>query len=138
MTSSLARWERYSPVSLGLEQMFNRLDTLTDSTAGNYPPYNIIRVSDTETELEIALAGFAKDEIEVSTETGVLTVKTNRESVDGREFTHRGLAQRTFAKNWQLSDDVTVDEVTYVNGLLTLRLRKEVPEAQQRKIFPIS
>lgn len=138
MTSSLARWERYSPVSLGLEQMFNRLDTLTDSTAGNYPPYNIIRVSDTETELEIALAGFAKDEIEVSTETGVLTVKTNRESVDGREFTHRGLAQRTFAKNWQLSDDVTVDEVTYVNGLLTLRLRKEVPEAQQRKLFPIS
>lgn len=138
MTSSLARWERYSPVSLGLEQMFNRLDTLTDSTAGNYPPYNIIRVSDTETELEIALAGFAKDEIEVSTESGVLTVKTNRESVDGREFTHRGLAQRTFAKNWQLSDDVTVDEVTYVNGLLTLRLRKEVPEAQQRKLLPIT
>tara|TARA_R110002050_G_scaffold84729_3_gene180895 strand:- start:1249 stop:1665 length:417 start_codon:yes stop_codon:yes gene_type:complete len=138
MTSSLARWERYSPVSLGLEQMFNRLDTLTDSTAGNYPPYNIIRVSDTETELEIALAGFTKDEIEVSTESGVLTVKTNRESVDGREFTHRGLAQRTFAKNWQLSDDVTVDEVTYVNGLLTLRLRKEVPEAQQRKLLPIT
>lgn len=136
--TNLARWERYSPVSLGLEQMFNRLDTLTDSTVGNYPPYNIVRVSDTETELEIALAGFSKDEIEVSTESGVLTVKTNRESVDGREYTHRGLAQRTFAKNWQLSDDVTVDEVTYVNGLLTLRLRKEVPEAQQRKLLPIT
>ena len=136
--TNLARWERYRPVSLGLEQMFNRLDTLTESTVGNDPPYNIVRVSDKETDLDIALSGLSKDYSEVSTESGVLTVKTNRESVDGREYTHRGLAQRTFAKNWQLSDDVTVDEVTYVNGLLTLRLRKEVPESQQRKLLPIT
>ncbi len=129
---------RYKSVGIGLDTLFHRLDAMQNSTATNYPPYNIVRVSDTETELEIALAGFSKDEIEVSTESGVLTVKTNRESVDGREYTHRGLAQRTFAKNWQLSDDVKVDEVTYVNGLLTLRLRKEVPEAQQRKLLPIT
>ena len=136
--SNLTRWERYSPVSLGLEDIFHRLDSLTDSTVGNYPPYNIIKTGETTTELEIALAGFSKEEIEVATERGVLTVSTKREGTDGREYTHRGLAQRTFAKNWQLSDDVVVDDVVYVNGLLTVKLRKEVPEAQQRKLLPIS
>ena len=136
--NNLARWERYSPVSLGLEDIFHRLDSLTDSTVGNYPPYNIIKTGETTTELEIALAGFSKEEIEVVTERGVLTVSTKREGTDSREYTHRGLAQRTFAKNWQLGDDVVVDEVVYENGLLTIRLRKEVPEAQQRKSLPIS
>ena len=70
--NNLARWERYSPVSLGLEDIFHRLDSLTDSTVGNYPPYNIIKTGETTTELEIALAGFSKEEIEVATERGVL------------------------------------------------------------------
>ena len=136
--NNLAKWERYSPVSLGLEDIFHRLDSLTDSTVGNYPPYNIVKTGETTTELEIALAGFSKEEIEVATERGVLTVSTKREGTDSREYSHRGLAQRTFAKNWQLGDDVVVDEVVYENGLLTIRLRKEVPEAQQRKSLPIS
>ena len=136
--NNLARWERFAPVSLGLEDVFHRLDSLTDSTVGNYPPYNIIKTGETTTELEIALAGFSREEIEVATERGVLTVSTNREGTDSREYSHRGLAQRTFAKNWQLGDDVVVDEVVYENGLLTVRLRKEVPEAQQRKLLPIS
>lgn len=136
--SNLTSWSRYSPVSLGLESMFNRLDSLTDSAATNYPPFNIVKTGDTTTELEIALAGFSKDEIEVSTETGVLKVSTHREEKDGREYTHRGLAYRTFARNWQLSDDVVVDEVVYKDGLLTIKLRKEIPEAQQRKVLPIN
>jgi len=136
--NSLARWERYSPVSLGLESMFHRLDAMTDNELRNYPPYNIIRVSDTETELEIALAGFSREEIEVATERGVLSVTTTRESTDNREYTHKGLAHRTFARTWQLADDTVVDEVKYKDGLLSIRLRKEVPEAQQRKVLPIT
>ncbi len=136
--NNLARWEKYSPVGIGLESMFSRLDALTDSTATNYPPYNIIKTGEETTELEIALAGFSRDEIEVATHRGVLTVSTRREGSDDREYTHRGLAQRTFARNWQLSDDVAIDDVVYVDGLLTIKLRKEVPEAQQRKVLPIS
>ena len=136
--TNLARWEKYSPVGIGLESMFHRLDALTDSTATNYPPYNIVKTGEETTELEIALAGFSRDEIEVATHRGVLTVSTRREGVDGREFTHRGLAQRTFSRNWQLGDDVAIDDVVYVDGLLTIKLRREVPEAQQRKVLPIS
>ena len=136
--TNLARWEKYSPVGIGLESMFHRLDALTDSTATNYPPYNIVKTGEETTELEIALAGFSRDEIEVATHRGVLTVSTRREGVDDREFTHRGLAQRTFSRNWQLGDDVAIDDVVYVDGLLTIKLRREVPEAQQRKVLPIS
>ena len=138
MNNALARWETYNPVSFGLEDMFKRLDVLTDSTASNYPPYNIVKVNDTTSQLEIALAGFTREEIEVAVERNVLTVRTNREGADGREYTYKGLAQRTFARNWQLSDDAIVENVVYRDGLLTLDIRKEVPEAQQRKLLPIS
>ena len=136
--NNLARWETYSPVALGLEDMFKRLDVLTDSTATNYPPYNIVRVNETTQQLEIALAGFSRDEIEVAVERNVLTVSTTKAKEDGREYTHKGLARRTFARNWQLSDDTVVENVTYVDGLLTLDVRKEVPEEQKRKLLPIS
>ena len=136
--NALARWETYSPVSLGLEDMFKRLDVLTDSTATNYPPYNIVRVNDTTQTLEIALAGFTRDEIEVAVERNVLTVSTTQAKEDGREYTHKGLARRTFARNWQLSDDTVVENVTFVDGLLSLDVRKEVPEEQKRKLLPIA
>ena len=136
--NALTRWERYAPVSLGVEEMFRRLDTLVDSTATNYPPYNIVQVSETEQNLEIALAGIAKEDIEVSVERGVLTVKTVEPKVDTREYVHKGIATRTFAKNWQLGDTAVVDEPRYENGMLIVPVRLEIPEAQQRRVLPIS
>ena len=138
MNNALARWETYSPVSLGLEDMFKRLDAFQDSSASNYPPYNIVKIDDVTQQLEIALAGFSRDEIEVAVEKNILTVSTNTEGTDGREYTHKGLARRTFARNWQLSDDTVVEDVTYVDGLLSINIRKEVPEAQKRRLLPIS
>ena len=74
----------------------------------------------------------------MAVEKNILTVSTNKEGGDGREYTHKGLARRTFARNWQLSDDTVVEEVTYVDGLLSINIRKEVPEAQKRRLLPIS
>ena len=136
--NALTRWETYNPVALGMGDLFNRLDALTDSAAVNYPPYNIVKLNDTTSQLEIALAGFSRDEIEVATERGVLTVSTKKAKEDGREYTHKGLARRTFARNWQLADDVVVENVTFVDGLLSIDIRKEVPEEHQRKLLPIS
>jgi len=135
--NTLTRWETYNPVSFGLEDMFKRLDAFTDSASTNYPPYNIVKVDDTTQQLEIALAGFSRDEIEVATERGVLSVTTTKAKEDGREYTHKGLARRTFARQWQLSDDAIVENVTFVDGLLSIDIRKEVPESQQRKLLPI-
>lgn len=136
--NNLARWETYSPVQFGLEDMFRRLDAFQDSSTSNYPPYNIVRIDDVTQQLEIALAGFSREEIEVAVEKDVLSVSTNQKESDSREYSYKGLARRTFARNWQLSDDTVVENVTYVDGLLRINLRKEVPEEHKRKLLPIS
>lgn len=134
----LTRWERYAPVTLGIEDMFKRLDALADSNATNYPPYNIIKVDDNTQELHIALAGIPRDDIEVSVEQNVLTVSTVSPKMDSRQYIHKGIAARTFARNWQLSDIAVVDEPRYSDGMLIIPIRMEIPETQKRKVLPIS
>ena len=138
--NTLARWERYSPVGIGLEDMFKRLDAMADTAASNYPPYNIVKIDDHTQELQIALAGFKKEQIEVSLERGVLTVSTkpDTESAEVGHYLHRGIARRTFARNWQLSDLAVVDKPRYVDGMLYVTIRMELPEEQKRKVLSIS
>ena len=139
MNNTLARWETYSPVSIGLADMFNRLDALADSGAVNYPPYNIVKFDNESQELQIALAGFDRKDIEVSLERGVLSVKANTTTKDEvGEYVHRGIASRSVNRNWQLSDSAVVDNVTYTDGLLRIGIRLDLPEAKRRKVFPIS
>ena len=136
--NNLTRWERYAPVTLGVEDMFHRLDALVDNTTSNYPPYNIIKIDEFSQELHIALAGIAKEDINVSTERGVLCVGTNAPTADTRQFLHRGIAQRTFTRNWQLGDQAEVGEPRYENGMLIIPITLVVPEAQQRKVLSIA
>lgn len=136
--NSLARWERYSPVGIGLEDMFRRLDTFADTASTNYPPYNIKRLDDNSQELEIALAGFSKDDIEVSVEKGVLTVKATIVDERNSNYIHKGIASRNVARNWQLSDDAVVEDPTFIDGMLRIVIRLEVPEAQKRRVLPVS
>ena len=137
MNNSLARWEKYSPVGIGMEEMFRRLDAFADN-GSNYPPYNIIRKTDGSQELQIALAGFDKDDIEVAVEKSVLSVSVSKVDENEHTYVHRGIAQRTFARNWELSDDTKVTDITYTNGLLRLTLMQEVPEEHKRRVLPIS
>ena len=136
--NNLTRWERYAPVTLGVEDMFHRLDALVDNTTSNYPPYNIIKIDEISQELHIALAGIAKEDITVSTERGVLTVGTTAPTADTRQFLHRGIAQRTFNRNWQLGDQAEVGEPRYENGMLIIPISLVVPEAQQRRELTIA
>ena len=136
--NNLAKWERYSPVGIGLEDMFKRLDAFADSSATNWPPYNIIKLDDDNQQLQIALAGFRQEDIEVAVEQNVLQISTKKAYETEGEYVHRGIAQRTFARNWQLADNTVVSEVTYIDGLLRVTLSKEVPEELKRKVFPIT
>ena len=128
---------RYNSVGIGLETLFHRLDALQDSTPTNYPPYNIVVRDDETHDLEIALAGWSREFIEVVTERNVLTVTARREGTDEREYTHKGISARAFARNWQLADDTVVDGVRYENGLLIITLKRVLPEAQQRRVLDI-
>jgi molecular chaperone IbpA len=136
--NALTRWEQYSPVSIGLENFFSRLDTFADSTAANYPPYNIVKVDENTQELQVALAGFEQKDVEVAVERGVLSLRAAKENDESLNYVHRGLAFRNVARNWQLSDNAVVNEVTFVNGLLKIKIGLEIPEDQQRKVFDIA
>ena len=116
---------------IGMDDYLNRF--WDDTTTSNYPPYNLINVSNTESKLEIALAGFKKDEIKVYTEYGRLNVEGNKEEKEDKTYAHRGLAQRSFERAWTIADDTIVKEVNFEDGLLTVTLGKVVPDHHQRK-----
>lgn len=136
--NNLTRWETYSPVSIGFEDMFKRLDALADNPQQNYPPYNLVKLDDERQQLQLALAGFTREDIEVAVERKVLNISVSKTYETEGEYVHKGIAQRSFSRNWQLSDDTVVDEVTYIDGLLRVTLRREVPEEHKRKVLPIS
>ena len=126
-------WETYTPYSIGFNETFSRLESLAGGST-NYPPYNIVAGPDGRTTLEIALAGFSAGDIKVETERNVLTVSANKSPEEKeRDYKHKGISYRTFTKNWQMSDDVEIEDVEFSNGLLIINLKKELPEKQKRK-----
>ena len=114
-----------------LDRFFNSYETTT-----NYPPYNLIHVNNVESILEIALAGFSKNELNVYTEYGKLIVEGKKEEKEKEsEYVYQGLAQRSFNRTWSLSEDIEVREVQFKDGLLTVKLGKVVPEHHARKDY---
>jgi len=127
--------ERISRNSIGMDEYLNRFWDGVD-TSSNYPPYNIVEVSNVESRLEVALAGFKKDEVSVYTEFGKLHVQGKKEeSEDAGTFRHKGLANRSFDRVWTISDDTEVREVEFSDGLLVVTLGKIVPEHHTRKDY---
>ena len=127
--------EKINKNSIGLDDYFDRFFN-SDFPQSNYPPYNLIQLNNHESTLEIALAGFKKDQLQVFTEFGKLYVQGSKEEskVDG-EFIHKGLAQRSFQRVWTVTDDTKVGSVKFEDGLLTVELNKIVPEHHARKEY---
>ena len=128
-----ALMERINRNSIGMDEYFDRLFNLHETTS-NYPPYNLVTVSNVESRLELALAGFKKAEVNVYTQDGKLFVEGQKEDKEtGTEYVHRGVAQRSFTRSWTLSDETEVRSVTFEDGLLSITLGKIVPDHHQRK-----
>jgi molecular chaperone IbpA len=133
----------YSPLyrsAVGFDRLFAMLDAAAaqDSQAG-YPPYNIERTSENDYRVEIAVAGFKPDELNVEVKEGVLTVQGRKTANDGeqRRYLHRGLAERNFERRFQLADHVVVDGAALADGLLTISLRRELPEQLKARTIEI-
>ena len=120
--------------SIGMDEYLNRF--WDDTTTSNYPPYNLVSVNNFESRLEIALAGFKKEEVNVFTEYGKLHVEGSKEDKDTEgTYTHKGLAQRSFKRAWTLAEETEVKSVSLEDGLLTVVLAKIVPDHHSRKNF---
>ena len=120
---------------IGMDDYLDRFFNAPPQTS-NYPPYNLIQLNNHESKLEIALAGFKKNEIKVYTEFGKLYVQGKKEESENvGEFVHKGLAQRSFERVWTVTDDTKVGSVKFEDGLLTVQLNKIVPEHHSRKEY---
>ena len=127
--------ERIQKNGIGMDDYLDRFFN-SDYPQSNYPPYNLIELNNHESRLEIALAGFKKDQLRVFTEFGKLSVEgTKEESENNGSFVHKGLAQRSFKRVWTVSDDTKVGSVKFTDGLLTIQLNKIVPEHHARKSY---
>jgi len=125
---------------VGFDRMANLIDAASqasDNTA-SYPPYNVARLSEDSYRIELAVAGFSEDTLELETHENVLTISgsnTTETANDDVEYLHRGIAERGFERRFQLADHVKVTTAELRNGLLTISLKRDVPEAlKPRKI----
>ena len=127
--------EKISKHGIGMDDYLDRFFN-SDFPESNYPPYNLIQLNNHESTLEIALAGFKKDELKVFTEFGKLYVEGKKEESENvGEFVHKGLAQRSFERVWTVTDDTEIGSVEFTDGLLTVQLNKIVPEHHARKEY---
>ena len=131
--------------SIGFDDMFDTFETMLGNgnigVQSNYPPYNIRKAGKDNFLIEIAIAGFNKDDVEVEYEDNLLTVKTKdikrTEEKDGDEVIHRGISQRSFARSFTIADDVKVNGAELKDGLLTISCEKIIPEIKKKKLIEI-
>ena len=125
---------------IGFDTLFNELERrFVNQVSTNYPPHNVIKVDENQYEIQIAVTGFAKDEISVQVENNVLTVKgeSNNPGYEEVQYLHRGLATRDFKRDFPLAEHIEVRGAEIQNGMLIIKLERNIPESAKPKIIDI-
>ena len=143
MNNQLTKLDALSRALIGFDTMFDQMERrYSNSVNNNYPPHNILRTGENQYEIQIAVTGFDKSEISVTVESNVLTVTgEGAESIRHENpeivYLHRGLATRDFAKEFPLAEHIEVVGAETKNGMLTIKLVRNVPESAKPKIIDI-
>ena len=146
MTSrDLSIFNSLRPFSIGFDDMFDQFENMLGNGGltmqSNYPPYNIRKISKDNYSIEVALAGFNKNDVEVEFEDNLLTVRTKQisksENNSDGEILHKGISQRQFARSFTIADDIKVNDAQLKDGLLTIACERIVPEHKKKKLIEI-
>ena len=144
MNRNLSVWNSLRPFSVGFDSIFDEFDRMLESTerySTNYPPYNIKRVNDTDYRIEVALAGYSKDDIEVELKDSALTVrnKSKEQTIDekGNGVIHKGISTRQFERAFTISEDIKIKDAELKNGLLTIDLERIIPDEKKSRLIEI-
>ena len=143
MNNQLSRMDALSRALIGFDQMFDQMERrYANSVSNNYPPHNILKTGENQYEIQIAVTGFEKDEIAVTVESNVLTVKgEGAESLRHEQaeivYLHRGLATRDFVREFPLAEHIEVAGAEIRNGMLIVKLIRNIPESAKPKIIDI-
>ena len=145
MTRNLSVWNSLRPFSVGFDSIFEEFDRMLESTErynSNYPPYNIHKSNETNYKIEIALAGYSKDDIELELKENTLTVRNKtKEKVineNGNGVIHKGIATRQFERSFTISEDIKVKSAELKNGLLNIDLERIIPEEKKSRLIEIN
>ncbi len=145
MSKDLSIFNSLKNYSIGFDDMFDTFETMLGNgnigVQSNYPPYNIRKAGKDNFLIEIAVAGFNRDHIQVEYEDNLLTVKTKdikrSEEKAGDEVIHRGISQRSFARSFTIADDVKLNGAELKDGLLTISCEKIIPEMKKKRLIEI-
>ena len=142
---ALSIFNQLRPVTVGFDNVFDHFERMIDDhnfntmTATNFPPYNIVKTGDYTYDVELALAGFSKNDIDVEYKDNMLTVKskekTKDKDVDG--MLHRGISKRWFAKSFTIADDVEVKGAELKDGLLKISMERIIPEGKKARTIEV-
>lgn len=126
--------------AIGFDSLFEQLNrNFTNSKSDNYPPHNVVKLDDTHYVIEVAVAGFAEDEIDIELKENVLTVKGDQAKKDKEvEYLHKGISARNFVRTFPLAEHIEVRGATVKNGILAVALEQVLPEEQKAKKIQIT
>ncbi len=126
--------------TVGFDRLFDMLEAAPGNSGGgeNYPPFDLIRVDDNHFQIEIAVAGFKADDLEITAQQSVLIIRGERSESSGLDYIHRGIANRSFERRFALADHMQVRGADLKDGLLSLDLVREIPEAMKPRRIDIA
>ena len=139
---ALSIFNQLRPLSVGFDDVFNHFESMFDYdtvNVSNYPPYNIVKTGDNKYDVEVALAGFNKKDINVSVENGMLTIESKEDKSKDKdgEVIHKGISKRYFKKSFTISDDVEVKGAELKDGMLRVSMEKIIPEDKKLRTIDI-
>ena len=141
MQNNLTTFDRnkFIPYSIGFDNLFDRLFDIDLESSSSYPPYNISKVDDNNYIIEMALAGFNKDDIEIELADSELTVRSKKRENLNKDVNliHQGISQRSFNRKFTLSEEILVKNAEMKNGMLIIKLEKFIPENKKPKLISI-
>jgi molecular chaperone IbpA len=140
---ALSIFNQLRPVSVGFDNVFDHFERMFEDDfrvpSVNYPPYNIVKTGTNKYDIEVALAGYNKKDIDVSYEDNMLHIKSKKDEKEDKEdgVIHKGIAKRYFSKSFTIADDVEVKGAELKDGLLKVSLERIVPESKKPRTIDI-
>ena len=136
---ALSIFNQLRPLSVGFDDMFDHFESMFDVPTINYPPYNIVKTGNNKYDIELALAGFNKKDINITSEDGMLTIESKSEDKSDKdgEVIHKGISKRYFKRSFTIADDVEVKGAELKDGLLKVSMEKIIPDAKKLKTIDI-
>tara|TARA_Y100000114_G_scaffold146244_1_gene156717 strand:- start:20 stop:439 length:420 start_codon:yes stop_codon:yes gene_type:complete len=134
---NLINFDPFKNFSIGFDRMFDSLNEVSQINTSNFPPYNIRKIKDGKYQIEMALAGFSKKDINCELQDGVLTISAKKEDKDNDTLIHQGIASRSVVRKFTLSEYIKVEGADFIDGVLKVKLFEELPEEKKIKTIKI-